>query len=189
MTKRSKLIIGLVALLIGVGIGVYFFSTPDLSQKASDFAGAPGNLLAEDYDPYIQYNGGFNTAKGITNSGSFTQSGATSLTSTVTVGSGGTAFSKLLYGNCALLGMNTTHTASSTKPYDCAVTGVTSSSVVFGNISTSSAPIGQDRFQVVSVKASTTAGFITFMIYNNGASIAPSVNAVGSTTPYLVINP
>ena len=28
-------------------------------------------MLAEQYDPYIQYNGGFNTALGITNSGGF----------------------------------------------------------------------------------------------------------------------
>ena len=36
-------------------------------------------MLAEQYDPYIQYNGGFNTALGITNSGDFTQSGAVNI--------------------------------------------------------------------------------------------------------------
>lgn len=55
--------------------------------------GTPGNMLAEDYDPYIRYNDGFKTALGITNSGTLTQSGtsifsgAASFSSTFGIGS------------------------------------------------------------------------------------------------------
>lgn len=87
-TENKKLIVvGVITLIVGLALGNILFGTKlsKLSTSGSDFAGAPGNLLAEDYDPYVQYNGGFNTAKGITNSGTLTQSGASTISGALTL--------------------------------------------------------------------------------------------------------
>lgn len=82
---ESKKIIGAIAVL-GLLLGVVNWFQPNLPTKellSNDFAGAPGNLLAEDYDPYILYNGGFNTAKDFSVSGVTSLSGATTLSGTI----------------------------------------------------------------------------------------------------------
>jgi hypothetical protein len=51
--------------------------------EKSLLAGAPGNMLAENYDPYVMYNGGYNTNKDMNVGGTFTGVAAT-LTGTLT---------------------------------------------------------------------------------------------------------
>ena len=84
MTKIKISAIGILAVVLAVVITL-FFSKPKNVVPSFVPVGAPGNMLAEQYDPYIQYNGGFNTALGITNSGDFTQSGASTLSGTVAI--------------------------------------------------------------------------------------------------------
>ncbi|MFA6171975.1 MAG: transmembrane domain-containing protein [Patescibacteria group bacterium] len=62
------------ALLLFVIIGVFFFSKGgDDGFPAIDKAiGAVGNLLAEDYLPYIRHNDGYKSAKDITTTGTLT---------------------------------------------------------------------------------------------------------------------
>ena len=73
--------------------------------KTQEFnpVGAPGNMLAENYDPYLKYNGGFNTELGITNSGGFTQSGSATLSGANTL-SGTTTMAKSPDGFVAYMG-------------------------------------------------------------------------------------
>ena len=96
-SKKTLIVVGVIALIVGLALGNILFGSrvAKLSTSGSDFAGAVGNLLAEDYDPYVQYNGGFNTAKGITNSGTLTQSGASTLSGATTI-SGAATFSSTL---------------------------------------------------------------------------------------------
>ncbi len=54
---------------------------------------APGNMKAEDYMPYVQYNGGYNSAKSITTSDTVTgaslvASGAVTVGTSLSVGTG-----------------------------------------------------------------------------------------------------
>lgn len=84
MTKIKLSVIGILAVVLAVVI-TWFVSKPQNVVPNFVPVGAPGNMLAEQYDPYIQYNGGFNTALGITNSGELTQSGAATLSSTLAV--------------------------------------------------------------------------------------------------------
>lgn len=95
-----------------------------------------------------------------------------------------------MYGtSCTLIGTDISHTASTTKPYDCAITGVTSSDKVMA-IYASTTPIGAGNtlgWTVMGAKASTTAGYVTILLGNfTGASAAPSVTSVGSTTPVFI---
>ena len=59
---------GIVALVISVVVGIKVFAPVSFSHSF----GAVGNMLAENYDPYIRYNGGFNTALPVTTSGALT---------------------------------------------------------------------------------------------------------------------
>lgn len=108
----------------------------------------------------------------------------------MTIGNTGTAIGNYQFGSCTLIGTDVSQAASTTVPYDCAVTGATSASIVFGLISTSTsrATGGVQSWIISGAKASTTAGYVTFMLTNNGSAVAPSVTSVGSSTSYILIN-
>lgn len=166
-------IIGAIA-IVGLVAGVWALASipKGLVSNGSENFGttAAGNLLAENYIPYVLYNGGYNTAKDINTTGGFT------------VGSTGATFSNIVGTSCNLVGMDASQSASTTVAYDCAVTGVTSSSIVLAQLA-SSTPVGAKSYwSIIGSKASTTAGFVTVLVYNNGASAIPSVSSVGSST-------
>lgn len=166
-------IIGAIA-VVGLLTGVWALASIPralVSNGSENFGTtAAGNLLAENYIPYVLYNGGYNTAKDISTTGGFT------------VGSTGSTFSNIVGTSCNLTGMDASHAASTTVAYDCAVTGVTSSSNVIAQLA-SSTPVGAKNYwSIIGSKASTTAGFVTVLVYNNGASAVPSATGVGSST-------
>jgi hypothetical protein len=82
ITSILSLAMLLVFLKPSVIVNNAFPSQVSQSSNGS-LAGAPGNMLAENYDPYIMYNGGFNTNKDMTVGGTFTGVAAT-LTGTLT---------------------------------------------------------------------------------------------------------
>ncbi len=97
----------------------------------------------------------------------------------------------LIVGTCALLGLDVSQAASTTVPYDCAVTGVTSSDNVIASFSTTTAVsvgwAGQPSWLISGAKASSTAGFITIGLTNlSGAAKVPSATNIGSTTQYVI---
>ena len=106
-------------------------------------------------------------------------------TGVVTIGQNGSTISELKMTQCALTGMNASHTASTTRPYDCAVTGIASGDVTMAQFA-SSTPFSQtfNGWQIVGSKASTTAGYLTVLIANmTGATLVPSaVTQLGSST-------
>lgn len=94
--------------------------------------------------------------------------------------------SGLQFGSCGLI-VNGSISATSTKNYDCAVTGVVSTDKVYALTLASSTPAGGGVF-VVGANASSTAGFITVTVTNlTGASYNPATTGFGSSTPYLVL--
>lgn len=94
---------------------------------------------------------------------------------------------KLQTGSTCALIVNTTIAATSTKNYDCAVTGVTPNDIVLAGTIASSTP-AQGSVFVVGASASSTAGFITFTVVNlTGAVYNPATTGFGSSTPYLII--
>lgn len=100
----------------------------------------------------------------------------------------GTQIDNLLVGTCNMVGMDVTQTATTTSAYDCAVTGVVAGDIVLANFPTTT-PSTNLGWHLLGVNASSTAGYITFLVQNlTGADAVPSASAVGSSTPYMVIS-
>ena len=98
---------------------------------------------------------------------------------------------KILVGSCALLGADVSQAATTTRPYDCAVTGVTSADYAFGSFATTTAMVNGAQvglqWAVTGAKASTTAGYVTFLVTNfTGADRVLSTTNIASTTQYQV---
>lgn len=89
----GALVIAIVAGLLAGGLAAWLVKPKVAAVPADGFVGAaPGNLLAEDYDPYVQYNGGYNSAKSITTAdalkgATIEATGASTLTGAVSMGS------------------------------------------------------------------------------------------------------
>lgn len=167
-------IIGTIAVLgLLVGATALYFVWPFISPVANSF-GSVGVKLAENYDPYIRYNGGYNSALPIQTTG------------TLQVGTNGPAIPKILEGTCSLIAPSYSVVASTSVAMDCAVTGVVKGDVVFAQFASSTAATGGPGWEVVGASASTTSGFITLSITNGtgGTVIIPA--SLASSTQYLV---
>lgn len=143
--------------LLVVAITGWF--TPRL-PKAKDGVSS-GAMNAEDYNPYIQYNGGYNSNLPITSAGLITGN-------TLLVGSssGGTTMSKFIApANCTVIANANTIVASSTKDVDCTVTGVVSTDTVFA-VATTSISTASNGVAIVASRASTTPGYVTLTLSN-----------------------
>ena len=169
-------------------LGILLFIAFSGKSSGNPALGATGNMLAENYIPYVLYNGGYNSAKDFTISGASSFSGATTFTSTLTLGTNGSAVSELKAAQCNLIGMNVSHAASTTKPYDCAITGIASGDVVFAQLASSTPVGGTSGWRIDAAKASTTAGYITVLLFNRGPAAIPSATSVGSSTNVLYID-
>ena len=162
--------------------GVWAFASLPRTAKLPRGFGAAGNLLAELYIPYVQYNGGYNSAKSVKTTGD------------LTVGSSGTTVSQIITGSCALTGMNVSQTATTTSPYDCAVTGVVAGDFVVAQLATTTAVANLTHqaanagWVVMGAEASSTNGYITVSIGNfTGTARAPASSpGLGSTTNYII---
>lgn len=119
--------------------------------------------------------------KGVTNYDTVQASGLIVGTSTAS------NFSFVKGGACTLgtLGpasIDASHTASTTKVYDCAFSGVGANDVVLASISTSTVS-GAMGWSVAFAKPSTTPNFVEVGIFNGtNASVVPSTQSVGSST-------
>lgn len=141
--------------------------------------GAAGGLLIENYVPYVGLNGGINTALPIQTSGGIVNSGTLSQTGAITVGSSGTAISAIISTTTASIIGNAPITASTTKAFDIALTGVLTGDTCFAQpASTTQAYIGQ---QIVGANASITPNFVTILVSNPGATAAASYAIASST--------
>lgn len=171
--SNKNLTIGLIVVGIIAIIGVF---TP-LGQSLTASFGSVGGKLIEQYDPYVRYNGGVNTALPF------------KTTSTMQIGSNGTAYSNSIITTCAMNG-NLSITATSTGYESCTgVTGLTSSDNVIAQFAstTGTTAIG-DNWVIVGAKASTTAGAVDITVMNlTGKSQALSASSkIGSTTTLFI---
>lgn len=124
--------------------------------------------------------------------------GTTTASAGMVIGATGTALNRVVAGSCALIipsGAGATVAASSTAPFDCAVTGVTSGDNVIVELATTTAGAGKmggtgttaGLFIFAGAKASSTAGYITVLLLNmSGAATQPSLYGYGSSTAYWI---
>ena len=104
------------------------------------------------------------------------------VTSSAVIGTNGSTISELKGTTCDLIGTDASQTASTTVAYDCAVTGVASGDVVLAQLATSTPVGGSAGWSISAALASTTAGYVTVLLYNNGVAAVPSATHVGSST-------
>lgn len=128
------------------------------------------------------------TTSGITTGTNFKY--GISVGSAPSLGANPTNFSKVLAGTCTLIMGAQTITASTTKPFDCAITGVVSGDIVVNAMwATTTIPsFASNGYAIVGGYSSTTSGYITLLVSNlTGATGSPSLNALASTTAYTVV--
>lgn len=90
-------------------------------------------------------------------------------------------------GTGSLIGPNyTSLAASTTLPFDIAVSGVQSGDVVFAQFATSTQTGTGAGWLVTQASASSTAGYITLRVLNNTGAAATIPQSVASTTEYLI---
>lgn len=163
--------------------------------------GAVGNLLAENYIPYVLYNGGFNTAKDLTVSGATTLSGTNVFSGATTISGASTfsaipTFSSILqldagavhsYPNSTTTNATQTLVAADITNYESivALPNVGSITLTLPASSTLSAfvPNAGDWQEQCIVNATTTTGIIVTLAGGTGVNLqvaSSSVSAVGS---------
>lgn len=170
---KENIIGAVAALALFIGV-VLWFHQPALKMAPTNFgATSAGGLLAENYIPYILYNGGYSSAKDL------------NITGGVTFGSSGTTFTQFQKGTCSLIAPSFTVAASTTVSMDCAVTGVVSGDIVFADFATST--VGGNGWAVDGSSASTTSGFITLRVTNWTGASNVIQSSIASSTDYLII--
>ena len=161
MNTTKSIIAVAVALAVGLVIGYFVFHT----SQPQFAVGAVGVKLAENYDPYIKYNGGY----------------ATNLPLQVSVNGSGTPLNNLIFGTCTVYQNTLTIAASSTAAFDCAnnsiagtnveapIAGIQPGDVIVANFAstTASSLYGQGAgIDVIAVSASSTNGYIRLLVSN-----------------------
>lgn len=103
-------------------------------------------------------------------------------------GTNGTRIGPIISGTCTGIIANTSITASTTKAFDCAVTGVVSGDYVFWQPA-STTPAGNNLgFVVTGASASTTSGYVTLLIANFGPTGAVPYG-IASSSNFLILHP
>lgn len=194
-------IIGAIAVL-GLLVGVWAVATAPkdlVSNGPSSFGStAAGGMLAENYIPYVLYNGGYNSAKDLNTSAFLGTTG------TFQVSSSGTTFSRLNGGTCllALGNVPASFTASTSVNVDCqasnqlatsataqsALTGVTAGDRVIVMAPTTTPITAGYSVQLIGCNASSTVGYITCKLSNQtGATFTPGTTTIAGWQ-YFVTN-
>ena len=166
--NTTKVIIGaVVAVVVGVVIGYFVFHTS--TQQA--LVGAVGPKLAENYDPYIKYNGGY----------------VSNLPIQIGANNGGTALNPIIAGTCNLFGGTDAIAAYTVVQASCAVPNFTPSATGMDSIYVDLASSTRTVVEVGSA-ASSSAGYINVSLMNLSTSTASAISSVGTSTDYLIIN-
>ena len=184
MKILNKWVLAVVGIVIGVAVGYLVFK-----QSTPTLAGAVGVKLAENYDPYIKYNGGYNSNLPIQTAGGMSVTGGT------TIGSTGTLINNETWGNCYIKAYATTIAASTTAAVDCQANaavsangiaplpGVGTNDSVQVELSTTTANQPFGGLDLLGASASSTTGYITLLLVNStGATYTWPVTGTATGT-------
>lgn len=178
---KEKILWGIA--VVGVLLGVIAVVS---NPRSASIFGAAGNMLAENYIPYVMYNDGYKSENGIVLSGAdgdLTVGDDLVVSGDVTIGASGSAVAQVIKGIGSIVG-NAPVTASTTKAFDIAVTGAVSGDICFAQgASTTQSYLGME---IIGCSASSTSGFITLLVSNpNAAAVVPY--PIASATQYMII--
>ncbi|MDE2101556.1 MAG: hypothetical protein KGL39_30200 [Patescibacteria group bacterium] len=158
MTNKWKFIAGAAAVLSLINLGLVILSF----HSSQQLFGAVGGKLIENYDPYVRYNGGVNTALPF------------KTTSTMQLGSNGTAIAQESFGSCKIWTAAHTIAATSSQQIVCqggsggnitAITGIPANGTcALTMASSTNTKLG--TLIVAGASASSTAGSIVARLVN-----------------------
>lgn len=178
--KQLFTLIVALAVIVVVAVGAVSLFPGRTGSGSGDFiAGSAGNLLAENYDPYLKQNGGFNTNLDIKTGA------ALQTTGTLNVGSG-TDINSIRTGTCVLRA-DTSIAATSTGTGTCSITGVAAGDRVFVSIATTSTAVSSQIFPIAALASTNTVTVVLFNL-TGGAIVPGSVSGFASSTQYWIVN-
>ena len=175
MTSLKNVWVALIAVAI-IAIGAYYY--PSVKSTTNGLFGSTscGSITCLEGGLRLVTDAG----------GDFESDVAAVFGGTFTLGSSGTALSQLQKGSCNLLTAGATVTATTTKQFDCAVTGVISTDTVFATGTSTIAANGGVMF-ISGATASTTNGFITVWVTNLTGANNTVPLGIASSTKYLIL--
>lgn len=176
MTNTLWKAVAVVALVLAIG-ATYLAWPPAWTMTQT--LGSAGLKLAENYDPYLKYNGGLYT----------------NLPSVF--GLNASQLNRLNFGNCQIQSAANTIAASTTATVDCvlaagtapgtALTGVTAADIVSVSQSTTT-PSTFEGVELRGSSASSTPGYITVLLYNGTGTTFTWTAAASSSYQYMVMH-
>jgi len=209
MDYKQLITTTVLALVAGVvaAYAVTLMASPRTFVPGEVYTGSdPGNLLAEQYDPYVQYNGGYNSEKPLKTTGDASFSSTT--ISTFKGGQTGTQQTRQNTGTCYLAPSSATIAATTTIVIPCqgtaawhasgisAIVGVTSGDNVIAMLSTTTASGGVGGTAAVrgrglrldACTASTTSGYFDCSIDNltGGTYTWPQTGTASGTASFFI---
>lgn len=184
---NTKLLLWILGSLI-VGICLGWILVPSNTPEYNG-VGVP---YAEEYDPYIRYNGGFATNLPATFASTSSMTGSTTISGGLKVGSSGTSVNNKVTGVCTVWSSATTIAATSSAAVVCqsatdgsltsGLTGVNSRAIVDIRMGSSTNTTVGGLIITGNVSASSTPGSILFRLYNaTGATFTWTAAASSSS--------
>lgn len=196
-------LVALIAVVAGFVLGGWWNAPKKLPAGEDGLVSAAGNMLAEDYIPYVMYNGGWNSNKDATFGGTVTGAASSwttaSFSTSATIGSSGTAVAGLVAGTCTIWSSSATIAASTTQQVECqsATTGglTTTLSGVTTDSKCSLSPALTALNSIAGlglhgyVASSTDAGTITATLGNGSGSQFTWTATASSSWQYICVDP
>lgn len=162
-------------LLIVAIIGLFILKSvnPGVSSALST-----GAMNAEDYNPYLMYNGGYSSALPITTTGLGTF-GSTK------IGSSGSTMTLVKSGTCVLTS-NATIIATSTGQGTCATTGSLAGDIVYLNLGTTTTAVTKQFHLLPNTVAGTDSTTVSIVNLTGASGVPAAIPTLGSTTQYQI---
>lgn len=102
-------------------------------------------------------------------------------------GTNGSRIGPIIATSCVLTYSNSSVVASTTAAFDCPVTGVVSTDLVFVQTATTTA--NGAGWLITGAAASTTADWVTVRVANNSGATGNIPRNIASGTPVLIVRP
>lgn len=174
MDKQVKIFIGVAVVSFVVAVSAVIFSLSSDKPKTVFDLGAAGNMLAEEYMPYVLYNGGYKSAKPIETTSTFAVTGASTLTGNVSAG-----------GTLAVTGATTlTGAATLSSTLDVTATSTVGTNDLVVHTGTGRVGIGTTTPDALLTIGANVTGTTTL----NFAKFCLKGNDTGGTLRYVYLN-
>lgn len=173
--------VGVLGLVLAVVACFWAYNANHIKSNGVKPLGATTatGMLAENYIPYVMYNGGYNSAKDINTSAYLGTTG------TFQLGSSGSTMTLIKSGTCVLTS-NSTIVATSTGQGTCATTGSLAGDIVYLNLATTTTVLTKQFVLLPNTVAATDSTTVTVQNLTGANGVPAAVATLGSSTQYQI---